>query len=156
MVLPTNSGGIVLDRAQVLTIVLSLAPKASTFLASLKSTNGPFLSERLIPYLLFPSLRPLTINLLVLFRLLVLYPRVFCPHGVFGAAPWFLPPPTPCRPPSPPPCGWSTAFMTTPRTEGLMPLLRFRPALPILTFWCCSLPTMPIEAVQFSLISRTS
>src|SRR5689334_25428402 len=47
-VLPTISGVIVLARAHVLIIVRSSADKAATFLASLKSTNGPFFSERLI------------------------------------------------------------------------------------------------------------
>ena len=32
--------------------------------------------------------------------------------------------------PSPPPCGWSTGFMATPRTVGRMPRQRFAPALP--------------------------
>ena len=31
---------------------------------------------------------------------------------------------------SPPPCGWSTGFMATPRTVGLMPRQRLAPALP--------------------------
>src|SRR5437879_4265770 len=48
------------------------------------------------------------------------------------------------------------AFITTPLTDGRLPLWRLRPALPILTFWCCSLPITPKLAVQFSLIRRTS
>ena len=61
----------------------------------------------------------------LLFR--VLYPRVGCPHGVTG-----------CRPPevfpSPPPCGWSTGFIETPRFTGRRPNQRVRPALPIVMF----------------------
>ena len=33
--------------------------------------------------------------------------------------------------PSPPPCGWSTGFITEPRTVGRMPMWRLRPALPM-------------------------
>src|SRR5690606_15542931 len=44
----TISGLIVLARAHVLITVRSSRPKAATFLASLKSTNGPFFSDRLI------------------------------------------------------------------------------------------------------------
>src|SRR5271163_4465046 len=45
--------------------------------------------------------------------------RVFLPsvgkaQGVCGWLPFTLP--------SPPPCGWSTGFMATPRTVGLIPL----------------------------------
>src|SRR3954463_12479439 len=98
-------------------------------------------------YLLFPAWRERTMNWLVLLRRRVLKPRVFWPQGVLGAEPWFLPPPMPWRPPSPPPCGWSAAFITTPRTLGRLPLWRFRPALPILIFWCCSLPMTPRLAV---------
>ncbi len=45
--------------------------------------------------------------------------------------------------PSPPPCGWSTGFMTTPRTVGRLPFQRFRPALPMLMMSCSELPTAP-------------
>ena len=36
--------------------------------------------------------------------------------------------------PSPPPWGWSTGFMTLPRTVGRQPMWRLRPAEPIFTF----------------------
>src|SRR5437867_2903245 len=56
-------------------------------------------------------------------RLRVLRPFVILPHGEHG-----------CRPPellpSPPPIGWSTGFMATPRTLGYLPSQRLRPALP--------------------------
>ena len=63
-------------------------------------------------------------------------PWVILPHGVTGARPGV-------DLPSPPPCGWSTGFMTVPRTVGLMPRCLLRPALPHLTFWCDWLPTTP-------------
>src|SRR5690606_8155904 len=60
-----------------------------------------------------------------LFFFRVLKPRVGLPHGVIGDF----------RPmgafPSPPPCGWSTAFIPEPRTVGRRPSQRARPALPI-------------------------
>ena len=58
---------------------------------------------------------------------LVFLPFVGTPHGVTG-----------CRPPdvrpSPPPWGWSTGFIATPRTLGRRPNHRLRPALPMDTF----------------------
>src|SRR5436305_4257765 len=50
--------------------------------------------------------------------------------------------------PSPPPCGWSTGFITTPRTVGRTPFQRIRPALPQLMFDCSALPTSPTVARQ--------
>src|SRR3712207_7227671 len=50
--------------------------------------------------------------------------------------------------PSPPPCGWSTGFMATPRTVGRLPFQRMRPALPQLMFDCSALPTSPTVARQ--------
>src|SRR3546814_11306670 len=47
--------------------------------------------------------------------------------------------------PSPPPCGWSTGFITTPRTVGRLPFQRMRPALPQLLLDCSALPTSPID-----------
>src|ERR1700730_9121643 len=46
----------------------------------------------------------------------------FWPHGLTGWRP-------PEVLPSPPPCGWSTGFITTPRTVGRLPFQRMRPAL---------------------------
>src|SRR5437868_15156800 len=48
MVRPTKSGAMVLLRAQVLMMVRSSLLKAATFLASLKSMYGTFLSDRLM------------------------------------------------------------------------------------------------------------
>src|SRR5262245_46809838 len=79
----------------------------------------------------------------------VLSPLLICPHGEHG-----------CRPPedlpSPPPIGWSTGFIATPRTDGLRPIHRLRPALPIDTFSCSRLPTCPTTARQFTWKLRTS
>ena len=63
------------------------------------------------------------------------------PHGDTG-----------CRPPddlpSPPPSGWSTGFMATPRVWGRTPFQRLRPALPSLISSCSELPTTPRVARQ--------
>src|SRR5262245_65647864 len=50
--------------------------------------------------------------------------------------------------PSPPPRGWSTGFMATPRVCGRTPFQRLRPALPTLTSSCSGLPTSPTVARQ--------
>src|SRR5919107_2165809 len=67
---------------------------------------------------------------------------------------------TGCRPPevlpSPPPCGWSTGFMATPRTVGRLPFHRMRPALPQLMFDCSALPTSPTVARQRTSTLRIS
>src|SRR3984885_16320443 len=90
-----------------------------------------------------------TIHLLVRLLLRVLKPRVGWPHGVTG-----------CRPPdvlpSPPPCGWSTGFIETPRFEGLIPFQRLRPALPIETFSWSVLPTWPMVAMHSTRTLRVS
>ena len=44
--------------------------------------------------------------------------------------------------PSPPPWGWSTGFMATPRVWGRTPFQRLRPALPILMSSCSELPDL--------------
>src|SRR4026207_248589 len=49
-------------------------------------------------------------------------PLAFWPHGDTGCGlPW-------PDLPSPPPCGWSTGFIATPRTVGRMPRQRCAPA----------------------------
>src|ERR1019366_4931101 len=91
----------------------------------------------------------LTIHLSVRLLLRVLNPRVGWPQGVTG-----------CRPPdvlpSPPPCGWSTGFIDTPRLCGRFPTQRVRPALPHVTFSWSVLPTCPIVAKQSSSTLRVS
>ena len=68
-------------------------------------------------------------NLSVTLLDLVLYPLVGTPHGDTGSLP-------PDVLPSPPPCGWSTGFITTPLTVGLTPLHLLAPALPSLRRLC--------------------
>src|SRR3954454_6418114 len=58
--------------------------------------------------------------------------------------------------PSPPPWGWSTGFMATPRTVGRLPFHRMRPALPQLMFDCSALPTSPTVARQRTSTLRIS
>src|ERR671917_230588 len=58
--------------------------------------------------------------------------------------------------PSPPPCGWSTGFMATPRTVGRLPFHRIRPALPQLMFECSGFPTSPMVARQRTSTLRIS
>src|SRR5699024_2806224 len=58
--------------------------------------------------------------------------------------------------PSPPPCGWSIGFITTPRTDGRLPFQRMRPALPQLMFDCSALPTSPTVARQRASTLRIS
>src|SRR5579883_1044582 len=126
MVCPTNSGRMVLRRDQVRTTFFSLEAVSTAILASrCVSVNGPFLTDLPIRYL-FLLLR-CTIHLSVRLLLRVLKPRVGFPHGVTGWRP-------PELRPSPPPCGWSTGFMVTPRLWGRLPSQRVRPALPEETF----------------------
>src|SRR5258705_5237647 len=105
--------------------------------------NGPFLSERAI------YLRLLTMNCEVRLLLRVLAPLVGLPHGVTGWRP-------PEVLPSPPPCGWSTGFMETPRLCGILPSQRLRPALPSDTFSWSTLPTCPMVAMEPNGTRRTS
>src|ERR1700704_6025508 len=132
-------------RDQVLTTLRSLAAFiCSIFLSRWSSTNGPFLSDRAIGYLRLLMMKP-WVRLL----LRVLAPLVGLPQGVTG-----------CRPPdvlpSPPPCGWSTGFMETPRLWGRLPSQRVRPALPMETFLCSMLPSWPTVAMHPTASLRIS
>src|SRR5699024_3669107 len=65
------------------------------------------------------------------------------PSGIpFGFTGWR----PPALWPSPPPSGWSTGFIDTPRTLGRLPRQRFRPALPHWMFACSEFPTSPTVA----------
>src|SRR6202020_2157481 len=137
---PINSGRIVERRDHVRNTFFSfLSFIAVTFFIRWSSTNGPFANERPIRYLFFPFL--VTIHLLVRLLLRVLNPRVGCPQGVTGWRP-------PEVLPSPPPCGWSTGFMATPRFTGFLPSHILRPALPMATFSWSTLPICPMVAMQ--------
>src|SRR5437867_10330374 len=132
---PMNSGTTVDRRAHVLTTRFSpLRFIVSIFLNRDSTTYGPFLMERAIDSPYFFRRRTMSESLSL--RRRVLRPLVILPHGVVG-----------CRPPedfpSPPPMGWSTGFIATPRTEGLRPSHRVRPALPYDTFSCSRFPTCP-------------
>src|SRR5690606_23337809 len=125
-------------RDQVLITFRSpLRFNSSTFLRSFGATKGPFFSERdifllylsqlLVPtacrhYFLPPRRR--TMNLLVNLLRRVFLPKAGLPHGVLG-------PGIPIgERPSPPPCGWDSGSIATPRTEERRPKWRLRPALP--------------------------
>jgi hypothetical protein len=58
--------------------------------------------------------------------------------------------------PSPPPCGWSTGFITTPRTLGRRPSHRCRPAFPTSRLFASTFPTCPTVAQHSFGINRTS
>src|ERR1700739_4294419 len=79
----------------------------------------------------------------------VFLPLVGLPHGVTGWRP-------PEVLPSPPPCGWSTGFIATPRTMGRLPFQRMRPALPQLMLACSALPTSPTVARHRTSTRRIS
>src|SRR6266511_732174 len=73
----------------------------------------------------------------------------FLPRGLVGWRP-------PEDFPSPPPSGWSTGFMATPRTDGRLPRHRALPAFPSETSSCSGLPTVPTVARQIASTSRIS
>mmetsp|Transcript_26786 Transcript_26786/g.58815 ORF Transcript_26786/g.58815 Transcript_26786/m.58815 type:complete len:212 (-) Transcript_26786:740-1375(-) len=50
--------------------------------------------------------------------------------------------------PSPPPIGWSTGFIATPRVVGRRPIQLAAPALPRMRNWWLGFPTMPKVALQ--------
>ena len=83
------------------------------------------------------------------FLLRVRSPLVYQPHGDDDGRP-------PDDLPSPPPIGWSTAFIATPRTFGRRPIHREAPAFP--STRCCQLGllTSPIVAVHVRSTFRIS
>src|SRR6476469_4080007 len=83
-----------------------------------------------------PRLRPRTIILFeCFFRWRVFLPSTLPQGDVGGRPPELLP--------SPPPSGWSTGFIATPRTLGRLPSQRLLPALPTESSSCSALPTSP-------------
>src|SRR3954465_15213667 len=96
-----------------------------------------------------PRFRPRTIILLDgFFRCRVFLPSTLPQGDVGGRPPELLP--------SPPPSGWSTGFIATPRTLGRLPSQRLLPALPTDSSSCSALPTSPTVARQRPWISRIS
>src|SRR6202034_4560577 len=79
----------------------------------------------------------------------VLPPLASLPVGEHGLRP-------PEVRPSPPPIGWSTGFIATPRTVGRLPFHRLRPALPSLMLPCSALPTSPMVARPATSTRRIS
>src|SRR5262249_59366388 len=80
-----------------------------------------------LAYFFFRAWRLEMMNLSVDLLVRVFLPLVGKPHGVTGWRP-------PDVRPSPPPWGWSTGFMATPRLCGRLPNQRLRPALPVEIF----------------------
>src|SRR3954463_5268561 len=109
------------------------------------------LDERAFPdgaghfFLFFLAWRDRMIILSVALLLRVRAPLVGLPQGVTGWRP-------PEVRPSPPPCGWSTGFLATPRVSGRLPIQRLRPALAKFWFWLSGLETAPTVAMQFEWI----
>src|SRR6185312_11524662 len=96
-----------------------------------------------------PRLRPRTIILFDGFlRCRVFLPSTLPQGDVGGRPPELLP--------SPPPSGWSTGFMATPRTLGRLPSQRLLPALPTDRSSCSALPTSPTVARQRPCTRRIS
>src|SRR5260370_17429463 len=129
-----------LDTTNLLLARLGVAFCCGTKIQKLESST-----EILFFYLLLRFTMKTSVRLL----LRVLYPRVGCPHGVTG-----------CRPPevlpSPPPCGWSTGFIETPRFQGRIPFHRLRPAFPTVTFSWSVLPSWPMVAMHSTRTLRVS
>lgn len=72
------------------------------------------------------------------------------PHGVREDLPWL---PLLLLLPSPPPWGWSTGFMATPRTTGLRPNHLLCPAFLSFFALCSGFDTVPIVALHRESIS---
>src|SRR4051794_27919081 len=92
-------------------------------------------------YLFFFAWRERMMNLSVDLLERVRAPLVGLPQGVTGWRP-------PEVRPSPPPCGWSTGFLATPRVSGRLPSQRLRPAFA--RFWLAlsGFDTAPTVAMQ--------
>src|ERR1700743_3468354 len=101
-----------------------------------------------VPYF-FRLWRLMRMNRLVDLLERVFLPFVGLPHGVTG---W--------RPPevraSPPPCGWATGFIVTPRLCGRRPSHRERPALPIEAFIWSGFDTAPTVPKHWPWTRRCS
>src|SRR2546427_515805 len=147
------AGTIIDRRDQVLmTVLLPLSFCVSTFFIRWSSTKGPFLRLRGIVACSYRLFLPRPRRRLIRRSLALLGLRVRpsgLPHGLTGWRP-------PELLPSPPPSGWSTGFMATPRTVGRRPFHRLRPALPSLMLPCSELPTSPTVARQVASTRRIS
>src|SRR5947199_7538876 len=92
-------------------------------------------------FFFFRTWRLAMMNLVVALFLRVFLPLVGLPHGVTGWRP-------PEVRPSPPPCGWSTGFLATPRVSGRLPIHRVRPALARVWLALSGFDTAPTVAMQ--------
>src|SRR5436305_10360776 len=92
-------------------------------------------------FLFFRAWRLEMMNLVVDLFLRVFLPLVGLPHGVTGWRP-------PEVRPSPPPWGWSTGFLATPRVSGRLPIQRVRPALANVWLALSGFDTAPTVAMQ--------
>src|SRR5437763_4388770 len=79
----------------------------------------------------------------------VLPPLASTPVGEHGCRP-------PFERPSPPPIGWLTGFIDTPRLCGLRPFQRLRPALPSEIDMCSPFEIVPTVARHTAETRRTS
>src|SRR3989442_6465806 len=84
-------------------------------------------------------LRPRTMSFVDGFFLCRVFLPSTLPQGDAGGRP-------PDVLPSPPPSGWSTGFIATPRTRGLRPSQRVLPAFPIESSSCSAFDTSPMVA----------
>src|SRR5882724_8390786 len=123
-----------LDHVRM-TFLLLVVTASLIFSVRCPSMNGPFLTERGIDQPFCP--RRLMIMPSVRLLLRVFNPLDSCPQGEHGCRP-------PLVRPSPPPIGWSTGFIVTPRLWGRRPSQRVRPALPRLMLACSMFETCPI------------
>src|SRR5450631_4688834 len=144
--------GMIIERRDHvrMTFLLPFSFCVSTFLSRWSSTKGPFLRLRGIGYC---SYRFFLLRRRLMSRSLGLWARRVrhsgWPQGLTGWRP-------PELLPSPPPSGWSTGFIATPRTDGRLPFHRLRPALPSLMLPCSALPTSPTVAPQLTSTRRIS
>src|SRR3954467_13622898 len=140
IVWPSMSGTIIERRDQVLmTVLVPASFWTSTFFWRWSSMKGPFFRLRGIFQGSYQRFLPVRRRRTIILSLSLLGRRVrpsACPHGLTGWRP-------PEVLPSPPPCGWSTGFMATPRTVGRRPLPRIPPALPPLMLGCSGLAASP-------------
>src|SRR3546814_6964877 len=119
--------GMIVDRRDhdLMTFFSLFSLSASTFFRRWSSTKGPFLRERgmLVSYRREPRVRRRRTIMSVDFFFLLRVRPSGLPQGETGWRP-------PEVLPSPPPWGWSTGFITTPRDWGRTTFQRLRPALP--------------------------
>src|SRR3954471_717797 len=151
-VCPTKSGSTVLARDHVLITFFEPALFCvSTFFTRASWTKGPFFTLlAIVAYpgycVALPRFRPRTIIRCDDFFLL----RVFTPSLLPHLSTTFRPPRVR------PPCGWSTGFITSPRTFGLFPSQRLFPAFPCDSSSCSAFPTVPIVAMHMPWTRRIS